>query len=125
MTTKIKHFAYDISKDISKGEIYDFDVINQSFEIILTTMFGDRLFNPNFGSILGSSLFETINTQSGEKLLDSIIDSINRLEKRAVVLSNQAKLTILSNQRVVILDLPYTVKNSNSGVQPFVKQVNF
>jgi phage baseplate assembly protein W len=125
MTTKIKHFAYDLSKDISKGEIYDYDVISQSIEIILTTMFGERLFNPYFGSILGSSLFETINTQSGEKLLDSIIDSINRIEKRAVVLSNKAQLTILSNQRAIILSLPYVVKNVNSGVQPFTKQINF
>jgi len=125
MIIKIKHFAYDLSKDLSKGEIYDYDVINQSIEIILTTMFGERLFNPNFGSILGASLFNTINIQSGEKLLDSIINSINKLEKRATIISNKAKLTILSNQRAIILNLPYVVKNTNSGIQLFTKQINF
>ena len=126
MEQRIIHFAYDLSKDISKGEIYDYDVINQSIEIILTTLFKDRLFNPYFGCILGSSPFETINSTSGEKLLDSIISSINRLEKRITILSNLCRIVVLSNQRAIIITLPYVVKNaSNQVVQQFNKQINF
>ena len=42
-----QHFAYDIAyKSSSKGELFDFDAINQSITNILSTTRGERLFLP-------------------------------------------------------------------------------
>jgi phage baseplate assembly protein W len=119
------HWAYDLSKDlISKGEIYDQDVISQSIEMILTTMFGERLFNPQFGCSLSSYLFETINVNSGEALLDEIISQITKQEDRVMILSQQAALQILNDESAIILTLPYVVKMRNV-VDKFKKKINF
>lgn len=119
------HYAYDISKNIlSKGEIYDTDVLSQSIEMILTTMFNDRLFNTSFGSILPSYLFDFINENSGEKLLDDVIAAIHRWDDRIIVISNSATLQILNDQYAIILTLPYYIKqNGNTSI--FKKKINF
>lgn len=119
------HYAYDISKNIlSKGEIYDTEVLNQSIEMILTTMFNDRLFNTSFGSILPSYLFDFINENSGEKLLDDVIAAIHRWDDRIIVISNSATLQILNDQYAIILTLPYYIKQ-NGVTSTFKKKINF
>ena len=119
------NFAYDISKQVlSKGEIYDTDVINQSVELILTTGFNERVFNLSFGSSLPSYIFEFINEDSGELLLDSIIASVQKWEDRIRVTSNAASLQILDDDHAIILTLPYVIKqNGKSGI--FKKKINF
>ena len=118
-------FAYDISKNvISQGEIHDKDVLSQSIEMILCTMFNERLFNPNFGSVLPSYLFDFINEITGEKLLDDIITSIKRWENRITIIESQAALQILDDQHAIILTLPYIINQRNTpGV--FKKKLNF
>jgi phage baseplate assembly protein W len=119
------HYAYDISKNVlSKGEIYDTDVLSQSIEMILTTMFNERLFNSAFGSVLPSYLFDFINENSGEKLLDDIITAIHRWDDRIIVIAGSATLQILNDQYAIILTLPYYIKqNGVTGV--FKKKINF
>jgi phage baseplate assembly protein W len=119
------HYAYDISKNvISQGEIHDKDVLSQSIEMILCTMFNERLFNPNFGSVLPTYLFDFINENSGEKLLDDIIESIKRWENRITIIESQAALQILDDQHAIILTLPYIINQRNTaGV--FKKKLNF
>ena len=118
-------FAYDISKNvISQGEIHDKDVLSQSIEMILCTMFNERLFNPSFGSVLSSYLFDFINETSGEKLLDDIIEAIKRWENRVTIIESQAALQILDDQHAIILTLPYVINQRNTpGV--FKKKLNF
>lgn len=119
------HFAYDISKNvISKGEIYDKDAISQSIEMILCTMFNERLFNPQFGSSVSSYLFESIDEQSGETLLDDIIRAIKKWENRVTIMEPSATLEILDDQNAMILTLPYIINASNiPGL--FKKKLNF
>lgn len=119
------HYAYDISKNVlSKGEIYDTEVLSQSIEMILTTMFNERLFNTSFGSVLPSYLFDFINENSGEKLLDDIITAIHRWEDRVIVIAGSATLQILNDQNAVILTLPYYVKQNGTN-SIFKKKINF
>ena len=120
-----EHWAYDISKNvISKGEIYDTEVINQSIEMILTTMYNERLFNTSFGSTLPGYLFETINEQSGEKLLDDCVKAVSTWEDRVAVISQLATLQIIPDQNAIILNLPYVIKQ-NGTTSNFVKKINF
>jgi phage baseplate assembly protein W len=119
------HWAYDISKDIiSKGEIYDVNVINQSIESILSTLPGERLFNPNFGSTLGTYLFEHINEDSGEKILDDIISEIQRFEDRIIIVSQMASIKLYNDESAIILTIPYIIKVRNIASK-FEKKINF
>ena len=119
------HYAYDISKNVlSKGEITDTDVLSQSVEMILTTMFNERLFNPSFGCVLPSYLFDFINESSGEKLLDDIITAVHQWEDRIIVIAARASLQILPDQYAIILTLPYYVKQ-NGVTSVFKKKINF
>ena len=119
------HYAYDISKNVlSKGEIHDTDVLSQSIEMILTTMFNERLFNTSFGSVLPSYLFEYINENSGEKLLDDIITVIHKWEDRIIVIGGSSSLQILADQYAIILTLPYYIKR-NGITSVFKKKINF
>lgn len=112
--TNRDRWAYDLSnKPITKGEIWDTDVINQSIENILSTTFGERLFNPNFGSPLTAYLFEGITQENGERLLDSVIESIKRWEDRVYILENQARLFVSQDTNEIRLYLPYRIKRNN------------
>lgn len=119
------NWAYDISKNVlSKGEIYNNDVIKQSIELILATMFNERLFNLTFGSSLGSYFFHFINKKSGETLLDSIISAINTWENRVQIISQNANLQILNDQEAIIISLPYIIKQNGVG-DTFKKKIQF
>jgi hypothetical protein len=69
-----KNFALDLSKNvISQIDVVDQAAINQSIECILMTDQNERVFEPNFGSFLSGLVFESLDNQSAEKLLDKII----------------------------------------------------
>lgn len=118
-------YAYDIAKNVlSKGELHDQDVLSQSIEMILTTMFHERLFNPSFGSVLPSYLFDFINESTGEKLLDDVIAAVHQWEDRIIIIGGQASLQILADQNAIILTLPYYIKQ-NGITSVFKKKINF
>ncbi|MFW6377725.1 MAG: GPW/gp25 family protein [bacterium] len=112
--TNRDHFAYDLSKNIeTRGEIWDTDVINQSIEMIIATYFGERIFNPNFGSKLLEYLFGNIDKNNGEQLLDSIIESIKTFEDRVSILEADARLILDHDNNSVILKIPYIILKQN------------
>ena len=108
------NWAYDISKNvISQGEIKDLDVINQSIELILTTLLGERFFNVSFGSDLQLKIFDNINKNSGEQIIDDVIEAIKRWEDRIIILEDDVKLIISSDSNYMILIIPYIIRRLN------------
>jgi phage baseplate assembly protein W len=127
MATPIKQFsdkwAYDIAKDIYKnGEVNDSDVINQSIELILGTAYGERFFNSSFGSSLPNRLFDSMDINYGERILDDIVVAINRWEDRITILENEMRMVISNNQNSVKITIPYIVKR-NGQVGYFKKKI--
>lgn len=119
------NWAYDISSNvINKGEIVDEEVISQSIELILATGYGERLFNPTFGSPLYSILFDHLDEFTAEKLIDDCISAINKWEDRIMVISTETKVEILDNENSIILTIPYIIKQTNKA-SIFEKQINF
>ncbi len=108
-------FAYDLSNDIlSKGEIFDYDVINQSIENILSTSFGERLFNPYYGSSLANQLFEGMNNNflNGSSIIKKLIDEISIWENRVTFILNECFFTPDPNNNSVSLQLSYVVNKT-------------
>jgi phage baseplate assembly protein W len=107
-------FAYDLSKNpMSKGEIWDVDVINQSIELIIATYFGERLFNPFFGSPLGNTLFETMNEAKGESLLTDLINAIKKWEDRITILDSKCRIILDYDNNSIGLQIFYTINKNN------------
>jgi len=109
------NFAYDLSNDVlSKGEIFDYDVINQSIENIIMTSFGERLFSPYFGSSIGGLLFEGMSEDliNNEGMIDTLISEISLWENRIVFKRSECSFTADADNNTLILELTYIVKKN-------------
>jgi phage baseplate assembly protein W len=119
------HYAYDLSiNPLSKGEIWDTDVINQSIELIIATYFGERLFNPYFGSPLGNMLFENMNESKGESLLTDLINAIKKWEDRITILESKCRIILDYDNNSIGLQIFYTI-NQNNIRSVFEKKIIF
>jgi phage baseplate assembly protein W len=108
------NWAYDLSKNaISEGELRDVDVINQSIELILTTSYGERSFNLNFGSGLPRKLFESMSPSLAEDILNDAAAALKRWETRITVIESQMRVISSSDQNSVILVIPYFINSIN------------
>lgn len=118
-------FAYDLSsKPLTKNDVYDMDAINQSIENILSTIPGERIMNPYFGSPLFTSLFENITTPEAEKLMNDIIEIIGIWENRITIIPNQCTFFINTNEHTLELSIVYVI-NQNNIVSEFNRKVFF
>lgn len=107
-------FAYGLSKNIlTDSELYDYDVINQSIEMILSTIRGERVFLPQMGSDLPLVLFEDLNSVNSEQLLSSIIETVELWEDRITIIRDRAKLEIYNDTNSLDLTLPYVLNDRN------------
>ena len=110
---KSKFWARDVSKDsINLGEVYNETAINVSLENILLTLRGERIFHPNFGTILPAVPFEILDYSSAEELLDILIRDIRRWEKRILIVTDQIELDIQLDENALILVIPYIIKRT-------------
>ncbi len=106
------HYAYDIhNKPISRGEAFDKEAINISIENILATFYGERIFNPFFGSRLPATIFENLASEEEiEELLENVISSIEKWEDRIVILKDKVSVRMIRDENVMELYLPYVIK---------------
>jgi phage baseplate assembly protein W len=116
-------YAYDISKNvISDGEIWDEDVISQSIEMIISTMFGERLFNPFFGSPLHSYLAEGVTRKTADRLLNSVLTAIKRWEDRITIIEDGVELVVSTDGHTIRLRIPYSI-NKSQIISTFDKKI--
>jgi phage baseplate assembly protein W len=117
--------AYDLAKKVLEvGELVNTDAIEQSIENILSTSYGERLFNPYFGSPLPLVLFENLTISQGEALLDSLIRAIETWEDRIILLKDRCTLNIDYDNNALDIGIAYVIK-SNSQLANFERSVSF
>jgi len=112
---KIKKYsddwAFDLDIQLQKsGEIKNEDVINQSIEMILSTLPGERLFNPTFGSDFQLRIFDTMDSDFLEVLLDDTVNAIKKWEDRIFIIESKIKLTIDPDNNSAFISIPYIIK---------------
>jgi phage baseplate assembly protein W len=116
-------FAYDMAKNSqTDGELLNEDAINVSIENILMTNRGERVFLPDFGSILPLVIFETINQTNGELILDDMIESIKKWETRITILEDKVKLDVRINENALLISIPYKI-DRNGLVGTFNRKI--
>jgi phage baseplate assembly protein W len=120
---KIDDWAYDISKGPTVvGEVLNEDAINVSIENILSTLRGERLFSPYFGSTLPLQVFEQIDVSIAENLLDELLDAIALWEDRITIIKSEIELNILTNENTLTLLIPYII-NRNGLTGRFSRKI--
>ena len=79
----------DVNADFglsSRGELLlDINAINSSIENILSTVPGERVFLPEFGSNIWGLLFDPVNENTADTLLTLLTNAVERWENRVVV----------------------------------------
>lgn len=121
----LTNYAIDISKDsLSVGTVKDTQVINQSIENIIFTVPGERVFMPEFGSPIMTIPFKNFGNVDGEALLDNLIQTIKKWEKRINIMSNECRLYINPSQHTLGIKIQYSLKTDGSiGAYTKVKQL--
>jgi len=119
----IDTWAYDLSKGIdSVDEVFDDKAINVSIENILSTLRGERLFAPIFGSNLTAEIFEIIDLTRAENLLDELLYSISLFEDRVTVIPSEVELNVLTDTNTMTLVIPYII-NRNGLTGRFSRKI--
>jgi len=103
----------DLDKDLVKnGEISDIQVINRSIESILSTEYGERIFNPSYGSSFKKMLHEKLSKNNAELILNNAIDSIKKWEDRIIIIESKCKIIVNLSENSIMLYIPYIIKKS-------------
>ena len=114
----IDNYAIDLSKkSISVSDVYDSQALLQSVENIILTIPGERVFQLDFGSPLMTTTFRNINEQNGERLLDAIVDAINKFEPRVRVISSKCVLQLIPSQNSLNIVIPFIVIKSGAYLE--------
>jgi phage baseplate assembly protein W len=125
MNLYANEYALDIAKKvISDVDALDLQAISQSIESILMTEPNERIFSPNYGSFLSGIVFESLTSNSAEKLLDAIINLVIQYEKRITVISNLCSMQISQSQHSITLKLVYFLNEDQTPGQ-FTKKIVF
>jgi len=120
------NWAQDIDKNATtNGDIKDVDVLDQSIELIITTLYGERLFNLSYGCGLTRKAFETMTPGFAEDVLNDVAGAIKRWEDRITVIENQMRIVSNPDENYIILVIPYFVRKTGIGSIFKKKLVNF
>ena len=108
-----ERWAYDIDKNpIDQWEIWDVDCINQSIELILGTLPGERIFNPSFGFGLQYRIFNLFSPDQAESILDEISSALKKWEDRITIIERQMRVIANVDNNSIILIIPYIIKRN-------------
>jgi phage baseplate assembly protein W len=115
------NWAQDLSKNgTSEGELKDISVLDQSIELILTTVYGERLFNLSFGCGLTRKAFETMTPGFAENILNDVSSALKRWEDRIQVLESQMRIIQNIDANTIIIVIPYYIKKT--GISSIFKK---
>jgi len=123
VTERVEEYAYDLDKNIlSQGEIINDKAINASIENILSTIRGEKLFSPRFGTILPLVTFEQLNLDSAQELVSILLRDIRRYEKRVTVIKEQVKMDLRTDENSLTIVIPYII-NRNGLSSTFARKI--
>lgn len=118
-----ERWAYDIDKNpIDVGEIWDADCINQSIEMILGTLPGERLFNNTFGLGLQYRIFNIASPEEAEDMLNQVATAIKTWEDRVTLVESQMRIIADVDRHFVVIIIPYII-NRTGITSTFKKKI--
>ena len=112
----VKNYAYDLGKNtITDADVVDEVAINQSIENIFFTNFGERVFKPNFGSSILTSLFEAGTSERLTSLYSGVLDQLQRYESRVTINKTNCSLYFDDVNNAMYITIAYSI--NRTGIQ--------
>ena len=112
----VKNYAYDLGKNtITDADVVDEVAINQSIENIFFTNFGERVFKPNFGSSILTSLFEAGTSERLTSLYSGVLDQLQRYESRVTINKSNCNLYFDDVNNAIYITIAYSI--NRTGIQ--------
>lgn len=99
--------TYPTSNDIQ--EVVDENVIKQCIVNLIKTNFYDRPFQPRLGSFVNTLLFENIDTQTVDFLKQTIKDTVEIHEPRALI--NDITISPAPDDNALIVTIVFSILN--------------
>jgi phage baseplate assembly protein W len=97
---RYKDIDISFTKNPKTSDIYtltDIDAVKRSVKLLVLTKFNERVFHPEIGSAVYSSLFENIGPDTIIVIERSVRDVINNFEPRARLIKVDVRETADSN----------------------------
>lgn len=88
--------------------VYNLDAINNQVVNILTTPIGERPFEPEFGSILPTLLFEPISDVTSWSIETEIFEALGRWQPRIRIIQSQTRAIPDPKNASYLLFIAYT-----------------
>ena len=102
--------------------MYEDDAITQSIENILSTIPGERVFLPLFGSPLPLLLFENMASIQSSVVIETIFNAIELWEDRITILRQNSSLVTQPENNTIILRI-YYVRKGTSEISAFERSI--
>jgi len=102
----------DLNREPCYGEaplVTDIEAIYQSIDNILSTKKGERLFLPEFYADLENLLFEPVDDITSMRILDAVLDAIERWEPRVQLLYPHCEVNPLPDDNAYEVVLVFRV----------------
>lgn len=90
-------------------KVIDVNSVKQSIKLLVLTMFGERLFQPDVGSPVFGMLFEPIDDITTELIRQSIMQTIDNYEPRVIL--NDVIVTPNSDQNSYAITVYFNIVN--------------
>lgn len=101
--------------------VYDEDAIRGSIFNILTTPYGSRAFNPEYGSRLFNYVYEPLDGITRSQIYAFVLQAISRWEPRVELINNQSSVT--ATQDGFLVSLTYRIVTTNR-ISTFDLEIN-
>lgn len=116
ITNRYKDIDISFTRNPITGDIYtltDIDAVKRAIKLLVLTQFGERLFHPEIGSSVYSSLFENLTVSTKIAISRSISDVINNFEPRASLLNVDIQEDSLDANNLIVTVSYYIVNTQN------------
>jgi len=113
--SKVEYYS-DFLNNFEKNPVTGFlarvtneESVKQSIRNIILTRRGERFYDPLFGSEVMNALFEPMDEATFIAIKESIFDSINNFEPRAIL--KDVYVRFISSQNAVSIKIIFSIKN--------------
>lgn len=96
-------------EELQTDSVFNIEAIYQSIHNILATKKRERLFNPEFGSLVDNYLFEPIDDVTSLGLYSVITDAIHRWEPRVRILHHLSSVSPFPEEHLYKVVLVFQV----------------
>ena len=117
-------YAYDLDHDIfSVGEVTDAEAISVSIQNIISTIFGQLVFEPGIGSQTGLTTFTNFTEQDASTFFDNLVQTIEAIETRCSIIREDSNVDIYKNENSMDIKLTFQVIGDGDDIGTLEREI--